>query len=113
MSESVFVGLCEIVGTSQQVAIRRETEDIREMVKRRATSNDENIQMLSGSKREGFRLEGSDLDSMFWPSNHRVIMYLHIRYTAALLKVDKDRIQDAGYMITNEVNLNPILSCIF
>uniref|UniRef100_A0A8W8J090 Uncharacterized protein n=1 Tax=Magallana gigas TaxID=29159 RepID=A0A8W8J090_MAGGI len=32
MSETVFVTLCEIVGTSQQVALRREAMDIREMV---------------------------------------------------------------------------------
>ncbi|XP_052691133.1 uncharacterized protein LOC128169002 [Crassostrea angulata] len=74
MSESVFVGLCEIVGTSQQVALRRETQDIREMVDRRATSNDETSEMLSGSEREGFRLKGSDVDIMFWQNNHRVIM---------------------------------------
>ncbi|XP_034327867.2 uncharacterized protein [Magallana gigas] len=74
MSESVFVGLCEIVGTSQQVAIRRETQDIREMVFRRVTPNDAFIKMVSGSYREGFRLKGSDLDIMFWPNNHRVIM---------------------------------------
>nr|XP_011424308.2 uncharacterized protein LOC105326143 [Crassostrea gigas] len=74
MSESVFVGLCEILGTSQQVALRRETEDIKDMMKRRLITYDENIEMLSGSRREGFRLEGSDLDYMFWPNNHRVIM---------------------------------------
>nr|XP_034327867.1 uncharacterized protein LOC117689820 [Crassostrea gigas] len=74
MSESVFVGLCEIVGTSQQVAIRRETVDIREMVERQVTSHDEFIMMLSGSIREGLRLKGSDLDSMFWLNDHRVIM---------------------------------------
>ncbi|XP_052703483.1 uncharacterized protein LOC128179866 [Crassostrea angulata] len=74
MSESVFVGLCEIVGTSQLVALRRETVDIREMVKRRISPNLGIIQMLSGSMREGFRLKGSDKDIMFWGNNHRVIM---------------------------------------
>uniref|UniRef100_K1R863 Mab-21-like nucleotidyltransferase domain-containing protein n=1 Tax=Magallana gigas TaxID=29159 RepID=K1R863_MAGGI len=74
MSESLFVGLCDIVGISQQVAIRRETVDIKEMVERRVTPNDGVIQMMSGSRREGFRLEGSDVDVMFWPNNHRVIM---------------------------------------
>ncbi|XP_052685879.1 uncharacterized protein LOC128165414 [Crassostrea angulata] len=76
MSESVFVGLCKIVGTSQQVAMRRETHDIREMVTRRAISNDGIIEMVSGSHREGFRLKGSDLDLMYWPNHHRVIMDL-------------------------------------
>nr|XP_034327868.1 uncharacterized protein LOC105321624 [Crassostrea gigas] len=74
MSESVFVGLCEIVGTSQQVAIRRETWDIKEMVGRRVAPNDGTIQMVSGSFREGLRLKGSDVDVMYWPNNHRVIM---------------------------------------
>nr|XP_034303464.1 uncharacterized protein LOC117681753 [Crassostrea gigas] len=74
MSESLFVGMCEKVGTSQQVAIRRETEDIREMVGRRVTPNDGIIAMMSGSRREGFRLKGSDLDFMYWPNDHRVIM---------------------------------------
>ncbi|XP_034314516.2 uncharacterized protein [Magallana gigas] len=74
MSESVFMVLCEILGTSQLVAIRRETWDITEMVERRVTPNDGVIQMLSGSMREGFRLIGSDADYMFWPNNHRVIV---------------------------------------
>ncbi|XP_052697843.1 uncharacterized protein LOC128175950 isoform X2 [Crassostrea angulata] len=74
MSESVFVGLCEIVGTSQLVAIRRETVDIHEMVRRRVTPYDWFIRMMSGSRREGFRLKGSDIDIMYWPNDHRVIM---------------------------------------
>ncbi|XP_052690657.1 uncharacterized protein LOC128168491 [Crassostrea angulata] len=74
MSESVFVGLCEIVGTTKQVAIRRETEDIREMVERQVAPNDGIIRIMSGSRREGFRLVGSDLDTMYWTNDHRVIM---------------------------------------
>ena len=65
--------LCQIVGTSVQVAIRRETEDIREMVVRRVAENDNVIVMESGSRREGFRLKGSDLDLMIWLNDHRVI----------------------------------------
>nr|XP_034327869.1 uncharacterized protein LOC117689821 [Crassostrea gigas] len=74
MSESVIVGLCEIVGTSQQVALRRETVDIREMVERQVISHDGLIKMISGSHREGFRLNGSDVDFMLWYNNYRVIM---------------------------------------
>ncbi|XP_011424308.3 uncharacterized protein [Magallana gigas] len=74
LSESVFVGLCEVLGTSQQVALRRETADIKDMMKRRLITYDGTIEMVSGSDREGFRLKGSDLDSMYWPNNHRVIM---------------------------------------
>ena len=73
LCESVFVGLCQIVGTSALVAIRRETVEISEMVRRRLADNDGIIKMESGSMREGFRLKGSDLDVMSWPNNHRVI----------------------------------------
>nr|XP_022307307.1 uncharacterized protein LOC111113367 [Crassostrea virginica] len=72
LCESVFVRLCQIVGTSVQVAIRRETMDISEMMERRVADNDV-IEMSSGSRREGFRLEGSDVDYMYWPNDHRVI----------------------------------------
>ncbi|XP_022329780.2 uncharacterized protein LOC111128457 [Crassostrea virginica] len=75
LCESVFVRLCQIVGTSIQVTIRRETRDIKEMLDRQVTGDDylHYINMQSGSIREGFRLKGSDLDMMFWPNNHRVI----------------------------------------
>nr|XP_011418268.2 uncharacterized protein LOC105321609 [Crassostrea gigas] len=71
VSESVFLGMCEIVGTSQQVAIRRETMDINEVVVR---PHYRVIEMMSGSRKEGFRLKGSDVDTMFWLKSHRVIM---------------------------------------
>nr|XP_034303456.1 uncharacterized protein LOC117681750 isoform X3 [Crassostrea gigas] len=74
MSESIFGVMCDIVGTSQQVAMRRETTDIREMVDRRVKPNDGSKKMVSGSYREGFRLKGSDVDFMYWLNNHRVIM---------------------------------------
>eukprot|EP00105_Crassostrea_gigas_P008904 XP_011423631.1 PREDICTED: uncharacterized protein LOC105325666 [Crassostrea gigas] len=74
MSESVFLGMCEIVGTLKQVDSRRKAADIREMVHRRIVNYDGVIQMMSGSRREGFRLNGSDVDYMYWYNNHRVIM---------------------------------------
>nr|XP_022306599.1 uncharacterized protein LOC111112988 [Crassostrea virginica] len=73
LCESVFVRLCQIVGTSVQVAIRREAKDISEMAERRVADNDDVIAMESGSRREGFRLKGSDIDSMYWLNDHRVI----------------------------------------
>lgn len=66
MSESMFMVLCEIVGTSEQVAIRRETRDIWEIVEKKVTKNNGIIRMLSGSIREGLRLKGSDMDYMYW-----------------------------------------------
>lgn len=56
ISESVFLGLCEVVGTSQQVAPRRETMDIKEMVRRQLTPYYRSIQIVSGNKKEEFRL---------------------------------------------------------
>lgn len=76
VSESVFVGMCYVVGTSQQIAIRRASYDINEMVTRRVATNDEEIKMFSGSDREGFRMARSDIDIMLWPNDHRVIMDL-------------------------------------
>ncbi|XP_078320211.1 uncharacterized protein LOC144621272 [Crassostrea virginica] len=73
LCESVFLRLCQIIGTSVQVAYRTEITDIKEMVERRVADNDDVIEMESGSRREGFRLKGSDLDYMCWPNGHRVI----------------------------------------
>ncbi|XP_062579460.1 uncharacterized protein LOC134241421 [Saccostrea cucullata] len=73
LSESVFVGLCHILGTSQLVAMRRDMGDIRDMVENQVRASDGISLMVSGSKREGFRLGGSDIDVMTWPNDHRVI----------------------------------------
>lgn len=62
ISESVFIGLCDMIGTSRKVAIRRDTEDLMEMVNKEATPKFLTVQILSGSLREGFILKGSDLD---------------------------------------------------
>ncbi|XP_061166169.1 uncharacterized protein LOC133175069 [Saccostrea echinata] len=76
ISESVFVGMCHKVGTSQLVAMRRDVMDIKDMVEIQVKTSDEYRAMLSGSQREGFRLEGSDIDYMSWLNNHRVIWEL-------------------------------------
>ncbi|XP_062580648.1 uncharacterized protein LOC134242567 [Saccostrea cucullata] len=75
LSESVFVGLCHIVGTSQQVTMRRELLQMDN-----AMSNQVDMisiykikLMTSGSYMEGFRLKGSDLDMMYWPTDHNII----------------------------------------
>ncbi|XP_056016635.1 uncharacterized protein LOC130053422 [Ostrea edulis] len=73
MSESMFVGLCPIVGTSQQVAMRRDVIDIMEMVTNKARTSNQNTVMMSGSRREGFRMKGSDVDFMYWFNNQPVI----------------------------------------
>ncbi|XP_062572641.1 uncharacterized protein LOC134234577 [Saccostrea cucullata] len=76
IQESVFVGLSHIVGTSPQVAMRRDLVDIKEKVENQMKTSDGFSVMVSGSVREGFRLEGSDVDYMFWPNDHRVIWEL-------------------------------------
>jgi hypothetical protein len=48
-------------------------EDIREMVRNKSRTSNQNIMMISGSYREGFRLEGSDVDFMYWSNDHPVI----------------------------------------
>ncbi|XP_062586522.1 uncharacterized protein LOC134248123 [Saccostrea cucullata] len=77
ISESVFVGLCHKVGTSQLVAMRRDVVDIRDMVMNRGkTCKYQSVTMTSGSYREGFRLKGSDMDFMLWANDQRVIWEL-------------------------------------
>ena len=62
------MGLCLKIGTPQQVAIRRDVVDFAELLKLKVAKTDEYVKMKSGSHREGFRLEGSDVDSMHWPN---------------------------------------------
>jgi hypothetical protein len=96
MSESVFMGLCHIVGMSQQVAMRRELIDIDEMVRNKVATSDEDTMMTSGSYREGFRLKGSDVDIMFWYNDHPVIWdlsqteYYNVHRQDLILSVSSD-----------------------
>ncbi|XP_052697759.1 uncharacterized protein LOC128175910 [Crassostrea angulata] len=70
MSESVYVGMCHKIGTPQQVAARRDITDIMELFK---NQYDVGRLMMSGSRREGFRLRDSDIDTMLWLNDHKVI----------------------------------------
>ncbi|XP_062583728.1 uncharacterized protein LOC134245465 [Saccostrea cucullata] len=76
LSESVFGGLCRIIGTSQQVAMRRDMMDIMDLLLKKSIKSEYSTTVLTGSQREGFKLfEGSpkaDRDSMTWPNDHRV-----------------------------------------
>ena len=73
ISESVYVGLCLKIGTPQQVAIRRDVVDIKELLEHKVTRADCDVRMMSGSRREGFRFQDSDCDSMYWADYHRVL----------------------------------------
>ncbi|XP_062620537.1 uncharacterized protein LOC134282103 isoform X2 [Saccostrea cucullata] len=75
ISESVFVGLCHKLGTSELVAMSRDMMDLEDMVDNLIASDGISV-MVSGSLREGLRLKGSDLDFMGWPNKHRVIWEL-------------------------------------
>ena len=71
--ESVYVGLCLKIGTPQQVAIRRDVDDIPDLLEHKVARLNHLVVMLSGSMREGFRFKDSDWDLMFWSNDHRVL----------------------------------------
>lgn len=73
LSKAVYVGLCQKVGTPSEVRIRRELVDTGRDVLRNTGIMYGHDQMVSGSYREGFRLESSDIDIMSWPTTHKVI----------------------------------------
>lgn len=56
ISEAVYAGMCLKIGTPQQVAFRREIEDITEILDNNVVFDKHSTVMLSGSEREGFRL---------------------------------------------------------
>ncbi|XP_062613040.1 uncharacterized protein LOC134274821 [Saccostrea cucullata] len=76
MSAFVFLRLCLEVGTSLEVGARRDIMDLINILANQTRTNFDLI-MTSGSRREGFRLEDSDLDVMYWPDTYRVIWELH------------------------------------
>ncbi|XP_061192411.1 uncharacterized protein LOC133200647 [Saccostrea echinata] len=68
--------MCHEVGTSQLVAMRRDAMDIWDTTINQQRTNNEDSSMVSGSRREGFRMKGSDIDLMCWPNDRRVIWEL-------------------------------------
>ncbi|XP_062587327.1 uncharacterized protein LOC134248963 [Saccostrea cucullata] len=73
LSESVFTGLCHKVGTPSHVIIRRDVVDITETFTNEILAKSACSMIVSGSHREGFRLEGSDVDIMPFPNNAYVV----------------------------------------
>ena len=67
------MGMCRYVGSPTEVRIRREVTDTEEVVCRPVWIMRGIDIMLSGSRREGFRLHTSDFDYMLWPPDHKVI----------------------------------------
>lgn len=64
VSEAMYVGLCRQIGTPTEVVIRRELMDVDEMIHRRVYLNEGVIFVQSGSYREGFIFNSSDIDVM-------------------------------------------------
>ncbi|XP_062592778.1 uncharacterized protein LOC134254251 [Saccostrea cucullata] len=74
LSESVFMKLSHIVGSSETVIMRREMEEFMDrMTDQLINKRKEYRMMTSGSRREGFKLKTSDMDAMFWPHDHYVV----------------------------------------
>ncbi|XP_061169012.1 uncharacterized protein LOC133178292 [Saccostrea echinata] len=89
MSELVFMVLCRKLGTSEQVTMRRDISDFREMMILFSESSKDFRIILSGSYKEGFRLDESDRDAMISLDQYRVIWNLsqnqdYNRYTLFL-----------------------------
>ncbi|XP_062612943.1 uncharacterized protein LOC134274716 [Saccostrea cucullata] len=76
LPESVFVGLCNYIGTSYQISMRRGVWDISQRITNLLNKEEQVYEMWSGSRKEGFRLASSDTDWMFSPKDHRVIWNL-------------------------------------
>lgn len=79
-SVDMYLGLCQIrpscIGTPTEVTIRRDVQDMEEMIMRPAHAYTGEFHMITGSKREGFRFQSSDLDIMSWSTNVTVIYKL-------------------------------------
>ncbi|XP_052683591.1 uncharacterized protein LOC128163940 [Crassostrea angulata] len=75
VSEALYVGLCDYIGTPTDVTVRREVTDMYEMINTHVQIDGGTCmrKMESGSYREGFRFNSSDLDTMFWNTNNKVI----------------------------------------
>ncbi|XP_052704680.1 uncharacterized protein LOC128180596 [Crassostrea angulata] len=73
VSEALYVGLCDYIGTQTEVTARREVMDMEEIIRKPVDIHRSYIQMDSGSHREGFRFKSSDIDIMMWSPNHKVI----------------------------------------
>ncbi|XP_062573151.1 uncharacterized protein LOC134235083 [Saccostrea cucullata] len=73
LSENVYVGLCHKIGSPTEVRFRKEVADTIEVVDKPVHIMRGFDRMVSGSRREGFRLRGSDEDYMLLPPDHKVI----------------------------------------
>ncbi|XP_056013684.1 uncharacterized protein LOC130052539 [Ostrea edulis] len=73
VSEVLYVGMCRKIGTPTEVTFRRDIWDTGEIIRKPLQLYKGVTQMLSGSRREGFRFKSSDFDFMQWYPDHKVI----------------------------------------
>ncbi|XP_078330641.1 uncharacterized protein LOC144624629 [Crassostrea virginica] len=73
IARSMYMELCRIVGTSEQVLMRREINDISDKIDLLKGDSVFPCQMKNGSNKEGFRFKGSDFDRMIWSPDNIVI----------------------------------------
>ncbi|XP_052705464.1 uncharacterized protein LOC128181199 [Crassostrea angulata] len=76
LSEALYVGLCDYIGTPTEVTARREVMDMKEEIMEPLEKHICCRKMETGSHREGFRFQSSDVDTMLWYTNYEVITNL-------------------------------------
>ncbi|XP_061190451.1 uncharacterized protein LOC133198370 [Saccostrea echinata] len=95
LSEMLYVGLCNEIGSPSEVRFRREVMDTVEVVKKPLYIMKGLYTLKSGSHRDGFRLITSDEDWMLWAPEHKVIcdlsqisLYRIPQHTVILMECD-------------------------
>lgn len=73
LSEVMHVTVYDEIGSEQHVLYRREIVEIIEKLKNELRKSYEKKILWNGSRREGFRSKGSDIDFMYWFDRNRVI----------------------------------------
>lgn len=73
VSEALYAGLCRYVGPPTAVTVRREVLDMAEIIKKPIEVMSGCKLIESGSNREGFRFDTSDVDRMLWLLDHKLI----------------------------------------
>lgn len=75
MSRALYAGMCLKIGTAQQIGFRREIADTDELLTNQADRSTAMKKVESGSHKEGFRLDESDIDFMILLTEHRVVWH--------------------------------------
>nr|XP_022301464.1 uncharacterized protein LOC111109579 [Crassostrea virginica] len=93
--EAFYEGMCLCVGTPTEVRIRREVANIHEVVFNSKLIMEGIYSMMTGSRRDGFRLKTSDEDNMIWVRDHKVIcnhsqisLYNKTQHTVILMECE-------------------------